>query len=216
MALAMFPSLFKKDFGALYEDPQSRLLWIKSKTMLFYSIIDELQVSSAIAKINIAVVDIFTDVLRDPSLTTTYLVIDALDKCVTDLQQRRYLKDSMGSTAISNSKLVLIARLVLNLEVPGAVKAWQMHALFYSTHSNDAISAGLSRYHQPNLRAWRSSRPSILEIGEDDGIAPRTAVADCDLDILGGGDVVRDADMDVNEVAGMPSCYFPVVDGTLK
>jgi hypothetical protein len=28
---------------------------------------------------------IFTDVLRDPSLTTTYLIVDALDECVTDL-----------------------------------------------------------------------------------------------------------------------------------
>ncbi|KAI4940445.1 Vegetative incompatibility protein HET-E-1, partial [Alternaria rosae] len=35
----------------------------------------------------IALVDIFTDVLRDPSLTTTYLMVDALDECVTDLSK---------------------------------------------------------------------------------------------------------------------------------
>jgi hypothetical protein len=32
-----------------------------------------------------ALTDIFTNVLRDPSLRTTYLTIDALDECVTDL-----------------------------------------------------------------------------------------------------------------------------------
>lgn len=102
-------------------------------------------------------------------------------------------------------QLVFIPKLVLNLEVPGAVKAWQMHASFYSTNHNDAISSGLSRYHQPNLLAWRGIGPSVLEIGEDDGIGPRTAVGDCDSDILGGGDVVRDGNMDVNEVARMPT-----------
>ncbi|KAF1830346.1 HET-domain-containing protein [Decorospora gaudefroyi] len=33
----------------------------------------------------IPLVDIFTDVLRDLSLTTTYLIVDALDECVTNL-----------------------------------------------------------------------------------------------------------------------------------
>jgi hypothetical protein len=33
----------------------------------------------------VALVEIFADVLRDPSLTTTYLIVDALDECVTDL-----------------------------------------------------------------------------------------------------------------------------------
>jgi hypothetical protein len=33
----------------------------------------------------VALTDIFVDVLRDPSLRTTYLVIDALDECSTDL-----------------------------------------------------------------------------------------------------------------------------------
>ena len=29
--------------------------------------------------------EIFTDMLRNPSLNATYLIIDALDECVTDL-----------------------------------------------------------------------------------------------------------------------------------
>ena len=33
----------------------------------------------------VALTEIFTDVLQDPSLNTTYLIIDALDECVTDL-----------------------------------------------------------------------------------------------------------------------------------
>jgi hypothetical protein len=35
----------------------------------------------------VAVTEIFVDVLRDPGLSTTYLVIDALDECVTDLSK---------------------------------------------------------------------------------------------------------------------------------
>jgi hypothetical protein len=33
----------------------------------------------------VALTEIFVDVLRDPNLSTTYLIIDALDECVTDL-----------------------------------------------------------------------------------------------------------------------------------
>ena len=33
----------------------------------------------------VALTEIFADVLRNPSLITTYLIIDALDECVTDL-----------------------------------------------------------------------------------------------------------------------------------
>ncbi|OCK98220.1 HET-domain-containing protein [Cenococcum geophilum 1.58] len=33
----------------------------------------------------VALTEVFTDVLRDPSLNTTYFIIDALDECVTDL-----------------------------------------------------------------------------------------------------------------------------------
>ncbi len=33
----------------------------------------------------VALLEIFTDILQDQSLTSTYLIIDALDECVTDL-----------------------------------------------------------------------------------------------------------------------------------
>jgi hypothetical protein len=33
----------------------------------------------------IALSDIFTDILQDPNLYSTYLIIDALDECVVDL-----------------------------------------------------------------------------------------------------------------------------------
>lgn len=33
----------------------------------------------------VALTEMFTDVLQDPSLNTTYLIVDALDECVTDL-----------------------------------------------------------------------------------------------------------------------------------
>lgn len=33
----------------------------------------------------VALTEIFTDVLQDPQLRSTYLIVDALDECVTDL-----------------------------------------------------------------------------------------------------------------------------------
>src|SRR5262249_11324170 len=35
----------------------------------------------------VALLEIFTDILRDPSLSPAYLVIDALDECVTNQQE---------------------------------------------------------------------------------------------------------------------------------
>ena len=57
----------------------------------------------------VALVDIFTDVLRDPSLTTTYLIVDALDECVTDLPK---LLDFIAkqSSASSRVKWVVSSR----------------------------------------------------------------------------------------------------------
>jgi hypothetical protein len=46
----------------------------------------------------VALTDIFADVLRDPSLRTTYLTIDALDKCVTDLSKLLNFAPKLSST----------------------------------------------------------------------------------------------------------------------
>ncbi|EMD70142.1 hypothetical protein COCSADRAFT_107483 [Bipolaris sorokiniana ND90Pr] len=53
----------------------------------------------------VALTEVFTDVLRDPGLRTTYLVIDALDECVTDLPKLLdfIAKQSSTSTSMSSS-----------------------------------------------------------------------------------------------------------------
>jgi archaellum biogenesis ATPase FlaH len=50
----------------------------------------------------VALVDIFTKVLRDPSLTTTYLVVDALDECVTNLPK---LLDFVAKQSSASSRV---------------------------------------------------------------------------------------------------------------
>jgi hypothetical protein len=57
----------------------------------------------------VALTNIFTDILQDPSLNTTYLVIDALDECVTDLLK---LLDfiAIQSTASSRVKWIVSSR----------------------------------------------------------------------------------------------------------
>jgi hypothetical protein len=50
----------------------------------------------------VALVDIFTDVLRDPSLTTTHLIVDALDECVTDLPK---LLDFVAKQSSASSRV---------------------------------------------------------------------------------------------------------------
>ncbi|EOA82641.1 uncharacterized protein SETTUDRAFT_22619 [Exserohilum turcica Et28A] len=97
-------------FQQWQQDPESRLLWVKGdpgkgKTMLLCGIIDELQnltpkptlfpvlrgllymlmhQQPSLAS-HVALTKIFTDVLQDTSLGMTYLIIDALDECATDL-----------------------------------------------------------------------------------------------------------------------------------
>jgi hypothetical protein len=50
----------------------------------------------------VALTEIFADVLQDPSLDTTYLLIDALDECVTDLPKllRFVAKQSSASSCV--------------------------------------------------------------------------------------------------------------------
>ena len=50
----------------------------------------------------VALVEIFTDVLQDPSLTTTYLVVDALDECVTNLPK---LLDFVAKQSSASSRI---------------------------------------------------------------------------------------------------------------
>ncbi|KAF1938750.1 HET-domain-containing protein [Clathrospora elynae] len=47
----------------------------------------------------VALTEIFVDMLRDPSLRTTYLIIDALDECVTDLPKLLEFVAKQSSTS---------------------------------------------------------------------------------------------------------------------
>ena len=96
---------------------------------------------------------IFTNILRDPSLRTTYLVIDALDECVTDLPQLLDLiaQKSSGSPRVKwivssrnwpeiEERLEAAAekaRLSLELNaksVTTAVNAYIRHKVLYLSH----------------------------------------------------------------------------------
>jgi hypothetical protein len=63
----------------------------------------------------VALTETFTDVLRDPSLKTTYLIINALDECVTDLLK---LLDfvTKQSCASSRVKWIVSSRNWLDIE----------------------------------------------------------------------------------------------------
>jgi hypothetical protein len=50
----------------------------------------------------VTLTEIFADVLRDPSLSTTYLVVDALDECVTDLPK---LLDFVAKQSSASSRV---------------------------------------------------------------------------------------------------------------
>ncbi|KAF2003869.1 HET-domain-containing protein [Amniculicola lignicola CBS 123094] len=56
-----------------------------------------------------ALTEIFVDVLRDPRLSTTYLVIDALDECVTDLPKLLEFVAKQSSTS-SRVKWIVSSR----------------------------------------------------------------------------------------------------------
>jgi hypothetical protein len=57
----------------------------------------------------VALTEIFTDVLRDPQLRATYLIIDALDECVTDLLKLLYFITKQSS-ASSRIKWIMSSR----------------------------------------------------------------------------------------------------------
>ncbi|KAF1829268.1 NACHT-domain-containing protein [Decorospora gaudefroyi] len=209
--------LHNDSFRQWHEDPQSRLLWIKGdpgkgKTMLLCGIIDELQVSSVIAKTNtvsyffcqatdarinsatavlrgllymlvkqqpslashvrkrydaagknifkdanawIPLVDIFTDVLRDPSLTTTYLIVDALDECVTNLPK---LLDFIAKQSSASSCVKWIVSSRNWPEIEGRLEqaghkvrlSLELNAASVSTAVQDFIDQRVSKLAQRN------------------------------------------------------------------
>lgn len=58
----------------------------------------------------IALTEIFVDVLQDPSLRTTYLVVDALDECISDSQKLLDFIAEQSSSASSHVKWIVSSR----------------------------------------------------------------------------------------------------------
>jgi hypothetical protein len=56
----------------------------------------------------VVLTEIFTDVLQDPSLNTTYLIVDALDECITDLL--KLLDFVTESSMLSRVKWIISSR----------------------------------------------------------------------------------------------------------
>jgi hypothetical protein len=92
----------------------------------------------------VALTGIFADVLQDPQLRATYLVIDALDECVTDLSKLLYFITKQSS-ASSRVKWILSSRnwpeieeqleraghkVRLSLELDAKSEATTAHAVF--------------------------------------------------------------------------------------
>jgi hypothetical protein len=63
----------------------------------------------------VALTEIFTNVLRDPNLKTTYLIVDALDECVTDLPKLLDFVAKQSSTS-SRVKWIVSSRNWLSIE----------------------------------------------------------------------------------------------------
>ena len=57
----------------------------------------------------VALTEIFTDLLQDPQLRTTYLIVDALDECATDLPKLLYFI-AKQSSASSRVKWIVSSR----------------------------------------------------------------------------------------------------------
>jgi hypothetical protein len=58
----------------------------------------------------IALMEIFADVLQDPSLNTTYLIIDALDECITDLPKLLEFVAKQSSASSCRVKWIVSSR----------------------------------------------------------------------------------------------------------
>lgn len=92
---------------------------------------------------------IFVNILQDPSLNTTYLIIDALDECVTDLDKLLRLIVEIMPTS-PRVKWVVSSRNLLNIE-EGLNRASQKVKLSLELNA-DSISTAVGIYIQHKTR----------------------------------------------------------------
>jgi hypothetical protein len=115
----------------------------------------------------IALAKIFTDVLRDPSLTTTYLIIDALDECVTDLLK---LLDFIAKQSSASSRVKWIVSSRNWPEIEGYLEqaghklrlSLELNAASVSTAVQVFIDQRVSKLAQQNKYDERTKR-AVLE-----------------------------------------------------
>jgi hypothetical protein len=96
----------------------------------------------------VALTEIFADVLRDPQLRATYLVIDALDECVTDLPKLLHFI-AKQSPASSQVKWIMSSRNWPDIEEQ-LEQAW--HKVRLSLELNaESVSAAVGAFIQHNV-----------------------------------------------------------------
>jgi archaellum biogenesis ATPase FlaH len=117
----------------------------------------------------VALVDIFTEVLRDPSLTTTYLIVDALDECVTDLPK---LLDFVATQSSASSRVKWIVSSRNWPEIEGRLKqaghkvrlSLELNAASVSTAVQAYIEQKTSELAQQNKYDERTKRAVLKHL----------------------------------------------------
>ncbi|KAF1831217.1 NACHT-domain-containing protein, partial [Decorospora gaudefroyi] len=128
-------------------------LWLASHVRKKYDEVGKNMFEDANAWI--ALVDIFKDVLRDSSLTATYLIVDALDECVTDLPK---LLDFIAKQSSASSCVKWIVSSRNWPEIEGRLEqaghkvrlSLELNATSVSTAVQDFIDQRVSKLAQRN------------------------------------------------------------------
>ncbi|KAL5316296.1 hypothetical protein ACEPPN_015341 [Leptodophora sp. 'Broadleaf-Isolate-01'] len=171
------------DFQQWRDDKCSQLLWIKGdpgkgKTMLICGTLDELSPSTKqpllISHVRkkydhagkalfedtnawVALSEIFTSILQDPSLKSIYLIIDALDECKANLDQ---LLDLISRTASTSTRVkwIVSSRNEPNIE-----------ARLRLDHTQTRLSLELNEEHVSRaVQVFIDFKVSKLRLIEDD------------------------------------------------
>lgn len=87
--------------------------------------------------------DVLRTILQDPSLKVTYMVIDALDECITGLEQLLYLIDETVSTTY-RLKWILSSRNLPNIE--RRLKAMGKHSALSLELKAESVAAAVDVY----------------------------------------------------------------------
>jgi hypothetical protein len=97
----------------------------------------------------VALTEIFADVLRDPNLNTTYLIIDALDECVTNLPELLDFVAKQSSASSASSRLPSVKWIISSRNWPDIEERLEGagHKIRLSLELNaESVSAAVSNF----------------------------------------------------------------------